>query len=50
MRKIVYVPHTVKILKVCQLYPLTHTQHISGAAETIEHHPHISRVKRRDLC
>ena len=47
--QILYVPHTVKVLEIGQLYPLPHTQYISGAAETIEHHPHVSRVERRDL-
>lgn len=40
---------TVKVLEVGQFYPLTHAQDISRAADTIEHHPHVTSVEGGNL-
>lgn len=40
---------TIKVLEVGQLDSLAHAQHVAGAAETIEEHPHVAGVQSRDL-
>ena len=42
-------PHTVKVLEVGELNSLAHPKHVSGAAEAVEKHPHITRIEGRDL-
>jgi hypothetical protein len=42
---------TVEVLEIRQLNPLPHPQYVSRTANTVEQHPHVARVERRDsLC